>query len=272
MTRHAFVCHTNKIVIFWSHKVACSSIRKQFVYNILGYTEDELKKNNLNILEVVNKLGYRLTYAQAYRLLQNRDYKSIALIRDPYERLVSGFINKFVLYNKKQLTSFKSLEKFSRTTYLEIKDLKKWRKTFEYEGITFREFINYLCDRIDNRDSQEPRLNDHWNTQIPFFFHENNFRYDYLYNIEDSDLFFNKISEVIGKPVDNIRVNTTSYSQFSQDDYKSLIDTSSRICAEASENIHQNNFEDEELRRKVEKYYYIDLFYRKLCEKRKKAA
>lgn len=96
----------NKVILGWSAKCACSHIKRIYWY---------LQNGDLN---------NRLHYARDYGALPNdvREYTIIMVGRNPYKRLVSGFLEK---YNKNG----------------------QFRNLWKHEKLTFSKFVNEIINR-----------------------------------------------------------------------------------------------------------------------------
>jgi len=80
----------NKVVFGWSAKCGCTHVKNLFWY---------LKENNTN-----HKLHIQCEYEKLPDDVEN--YTVIVFIRNPYERLVSGFLNTGIwIYNWKETTT-----------------------------------------------------------------------------------------------------------------------------------------------------------------------
>jgi hypothetical protein len=166
-------------------------------YDVLGIGKDNIDRSGLEQRAYLRKSGYELAYHQAFRLLENRDYRSIGLIRDPYERLISAFIEKFVRKaSGKRLDEYEKLEGFAKDAVLAIKGASVGEVRECYDGISFEDLVGHVVANIENRGSGEPKLNHHWNTQIPFMFLESGFRYDYLYALTDISSFLQRVADL----------------------------------------------------------------------------
>lgn len=74
------------------------------------------------------------------------DYKKVIVVRDPYERLVSGFIDKFCKEDRNKNFVIDIVEKVRKDKVTD-------------KGITFREFVGFICSSNNNE------LNGHWRSQ-----------------------------------------------------------------------------------------------------------
>ena len=99
------VDYKNKIILGWSPKCGCTHIKKIFLY---------LKHNK--IIDEVHNMHDSLPY-------DIRNYITIIIIRNPYERLVSGFIDKYKIGGEYR---------------------HKWKFTRKHDNLTFDNFVNTL--------------------------------------------------------------------------------------------------------------------------------
>jgi hypothetical protein len=87
------IIEEKKLIIFWSPKCGCSTLKTIIAeyYNI----NDKAKYKNIHINEEMKrKINYKKHCINKYK-----DYNIVMLIRNPYERLISGFLNKYVFNN-----------------------------------------------------------------------------------------------------------------------------------------------------------------------------
>jgi hypothetical protein len=132
--------------------------------------------------------GYQVSFMQAYRLREEAGYSSIVMSRDPYDR-VSAFVNKLVMYRGKPLRVFDNLEPFRAASLRCIARRERCRRRQVIRQSLFREFVSHCFSAVRNRGNGEPDLNNHWNTQVPFRFHDAGFEYSRVIRIEQSDVF-----------------------------------------------------------------------------------
>ena len=151
--------------------------------------------------------GRLLVRRDGRQLILERGYESFALIRDPYERLVSAFLDKFVCRIRVgPVTGPDQMAPFVTKAYRKIRRIKKG-VDFTYEGLTFREFIHLCIEAIVKRNFGEPKLNNHWNTQVPFNFVADEFKYDHLYSLNESEQFFAILSDRFKTKITSRRQN-----------------------------------------------------------------
>jgi Sulfotransferase family len=104
------VSHKYKFLMGWSAKCGCSSV-KHWYLDVHG-----VDKSRLGV-PVYKAIGYANT--EYTRLDWNnsglyRDYRKYAVVRNPYSRVVSGFVNKYIIENAR-LINFCSCLRKTRT-------------------------------------------------------------------------------------------------------------------------------------------------------------
>ena len=90
------VSHKFKFIMGWSAKCGCSSV-KHWYLDVHGVDKSQLG------MPVYKAIGYANT--QYTRLDWNKsglyqDYRKYAVVRNPYSRVVSGFVNKYIIENR----------------------------------------------------------------------------------------------------------------------------------------------------------------------------
>ncbi|WP_374623544.1 sulfotransferase family 2 domain-containing protein [Devosia sp.] len=244
MTRQGYALHASRTVVFWTYKAANTSIVHALAYDVLKLPRDR-RDPRLMIEPLL--VGWPV----ALDLIAD-GYRSIGLIREPYDRLVSAFLHIFVARAGRGIRQLKDLEASGR------RGLQQMRGDVgQFEGITFREFVAHCVAEVRARQG-EPNLDDHWNTQIPFALYERGFRYDHLFPLTRSGAFFEALSGLVGTRVRERRINVHRRSWGFR---HNLVDvTSTRYCGWKALH-HTRNFEDPELRAAVEAAYEPDYAY-----------
>lgn len=142
---------------------------------------------------------------ESYEVLYPLDeYHKCILVRDPYRRLVSGYLDKITYseWNKK------------RHGAKEVAAVQE-RKGIEFNreaGITFREFVEYIMEQPDDE------LDPHWRPQFMF---TGKFEYDAIYKVENLQSDIIALCHAIGVdpkayPINHLhrRVYATKWSGF----------------------------------------------------------
>ena len=190
--------------------------------------------NNTNVLDIsandvhhkydglIHYLGY---YPKEGILRRLRDYFKFVFVREPFERLLSAFKNKF-LTGTTSVTSFKRrfgrriIETYRNRTLIPIPANNTG------EGVTFKEFVNYLID-----DKKSIQMDKHWELfhRICFPCH---IEYDYIGHLEriDEDSQFildsNHISDEIKVPSRRGSGYTSQKTNSLMEDFYSKLDPS----------------------------------------------
>lgn len=244
MTRQAYVHHPSKTLVFWTYKAACTSLVHALAYDLFEMPMDDVDPRT--------KLDpMLLAYPHAAELALE-GYRSIGLIRDPWERLVSAYLHIFVNRDGVPIRTRDDLEGSGQLGYEAMSGGAQ-----EFHGVSFRYFVAHCLMRIEQRNP-EPNLDPHWDTQIPFSFLENHFRYDHLFPLSKISEFYATLSELVGKPVRERRVNL--HRREAARPVKLVDANSLEYCDDGSVR-HVQNFEDAYLREAVKQAYKPDYYY-----------
>ena len=244
MTSQAYVHHASKTLVFWTYKGACTSLVHALAYDLFEMPMDDVDPRI--------KLDPMLVPCTDAVDLTLNGYRSIGLIRDPWERLVSAYLHILVNRDGVPIRTADDLEGSGRRGHAAISGGAQ-----EFSGVTFRSFIEHCLTGIEQRNP-EPDLDPHWNTQIPFFFLEREFQYDHLFPLARMSEFYATLSELVGKPVSERRVNVHHREARRA---MNLVDTNSLEYCDDSSLRHIQNFEDARLRGAVEQAYKPDYHY-----------
>ena len=154
----------NRKIIFWSFKCGCTFIRHIF-YNL--YLKLNYKKDWIKIITLLNR--YNKTDKQ--KLLE---YRKIYVCRNPYSRIVSCFIDKYI----------NGHFSFYFNLNIKIKNIINYLLSDSYIKPTFKEFINLVYEKFVL--SRYTLLEfDHLTPQ--FSINYTNFKFDKIYKLEDLD-------------------------------------------------------------------------------------
>ena len=252
MTRQAYALPEHELVIFWTPKAACTSIVFELCFTVFGLPKGSLSNQPGGMRGWLAERSYHRSAEEARHLCATEGYTSIAMLREPYDRLISAYLNKFVRNANKDLQTLGDLEPFAREFYETTAS-----SDGAYTGLSFRQFVQQVCGTISNRGMGEPALNHHWNTQVPFAFATDGFEYDHLYKLSSADQFFTQLGELTGSTIENNKTNTTAYSdQISE----SLVDVPSAQLAN-HDAFAKESFRDDQLAELVAKAFAVDLDY-----------
>jgi Sulfotransferase family len=102
------VSHKYKFLMGWSAKSGCSSV-KHWYLDVHGVDKSQLG------MPVYKAIGYANT--QYTRLDWNnpglyQDYRKYAVVRNPYSRVVSGFVNKYIIENRLPNRGWRTFNQF----------------------------------------------------------------------------------------------------------------------------------------------------------------
>tara|TARA_B100000886_G_scaffold339210_1_gene303980 strand:- start:588 stop:1424 length:837 start_codon:yes stop_codon:yes gene_type:complete len=158
-----------KLAVFWSPKCACSSIviwLKKYIE--LNCEESNIKLNNLknDPRFWLNQKGYNYPkWQNIIPLANNHITHFVFLTRNPYSRIVSSFLNKFIVYKGKTLKNIDQLEPFARNFIVKYSNSNLENKpSIDKEGnfsISLFEFIDII-----DKTKELLNLNDHFRPQI----------------------------------------------------------------------------------------------------------
>ncbi|WP_105244573.1 sulfotransferase family 2 domain-containing protein [Psychrobacter sp. Marseille-P5312] len=259
MTRQAYVLENNNLVVYWSPKAACTTVVNQIFYEVLGLNDRDINGSKSDARGYLGQ-NYQKNALQSMNYCKNKGFTSIGLIREPYDRLISAYINKFVNYHGNDIDEECKLEPFALNFYRNVllKEGIVERDSGGYKGVSFKQFVNGVCHVIDSNVQGEPSLDHHWNTQIPFLYREHDFKYDYLFELSDTDAFFEKLGELTGTKLNNKKLNVSSYSEVSvNEDFTDL----SSLDLQDESGLSKENLSNSTLREKVLKSFAIDYLY-----------
>ena len=264
MTRQAYSLDAQKVMVFWSPKVACTSIANAIGQAVFGIDPASLRGSGRGMRGWLGEKGVLMTSDAAVARCRDGGYASIALLRDPYDRLISAYLNKFAKYHATVIDDPSKMESFARSFY-ETDILPAQRAAglalHPYPGLTFREFVTAVCARIETRGKAEPELDHHWNTQVPFSFRRLHFAYDQVFALDQADAFFARLGALTGTEIENQRVNTSRRHGIYDDD---LVDASS-LEVGATGVVSKLQFRNKGIAKRVRLAFKVDYNHLKLA-------
>jgi len=216
MARQAYVDHRTKLILFWSPKIGCTSLINWFVYGALakpkGFIQETTPYHDAR--GWLAGEGYAVNSKIALNMIKNADYETMVITRHPATRILSAYLNKFVLYPKKPITGYEKLEPFAAAAY------RKWKNNIPvvqakntYEGLSFREFLTHIKSTKDACRSGEPDLDHHWSTQVPQAFIDKDFQYQNIFYLEEYQKAIDWLNAKYGINHKMVRTNRTKYSE-----------------------------------------------------------
>lgn len=255
MSRNAYYIPERNLLIFWSPKSGCTAVAQWLARAVFNIPASILKKHDPR--KFLEENGYHLTYEKAYLISNQLDVLSIAACRDPWDRIVSAYFNKFVIYGKNYLTEFASLEPFAKSFYLSMHGLKSLPTDMMYEGISFSDFLKHIEHMYDRavEHNKEPALDHHFSTQCPLF-PPTSPVFDRVMRMEESQEQFKMLSGIFNSNFVPGQSNKTYYQQSSQ--ISTAFDLPSINFSKLPDNLNKSAVDSHEARRIVEKVFAVD--------------
>lgn len=216
-----FLVDTNKKIIFgWSAKCGCSHIKNIFWF---------FQTNNLiNIIHTSNDIN----------LLPNdiENYTTIIITRNPYKRIISGFLDKYRIGG--QYRNLWDCSTISFSNFVDKLIINDWEK------IDYHHFSPQTGDNFDKKILL---------SKIIKFYDISNIDYEYI-----EQLYNKKIPEYII----NIKQGHERHFQIKIDNnYHNKYVYDVNIDEYVDYNVDINNFYNEEIREKVFKFYNDDFIF-----------
>ena len=170
-----------QFLLFWSPKSACTTLTEWFIAS-LDLKEDS-EKTDITTVRVSGK--YYCRFRDIQRL---KHYKKIIFIRNPFTRIVSAFVQKFIIgYEGKKLDSLDKLEFFAREVAQDIYRYKGIDYK-DYDGFTFIDFIDYIERKMSEKNNT---LNHHWSPQTG-----ESVTFDYVCKVEEISKDIDKLNKI----------------------------------------------------------------------------
>lgn len=138
-----YISHKNKCVLIWSPKCACTSLHHAFVRTICGISDPGDPRI---IAQKLNMIKHN------YKQIP-KDYTVYWGVRNPFDRIVSSYFNKFVWYGKRKLTK-NTLENFSGKFLKQI--------DVDYNNLTFHKMLKGIAEL----KARKLPIDGHFNGQV----------------------------------------------------------------------------------------------------------
>jgi hypothetical protein len=215
------------------HKVACTSL-KRWVLAVAG--EEILPPRNEHH-EVRRHSLRKLGGVAAQRICGDESYFSFAFVRNPWSRVVSAYVNKFL-----------SLNCTSAVVVQRVRGGLWQRQQVDSLGITFRDFLYFLAE-------QDPAtFDEHWRPQHLYLQEQ---RLDFLGRFESLQADFAVIQRRLGIETPLPQHNVTRYA--AEESGELVADASPQQLKSLVLMPHYRQFYDRRLRDLVGQIYAGDV-------------
>ncbi|TRW92930.1 sulfotransferase family protein [Paracoccus sp. M683] len=131
------------LLYFSEHQVRYAKIPKNACSTVI---------NSLGHAIVQDRSPHQFDHHFRQPVAGSEGWPLLAVLRDPYERLVSAYLNKLVIPSKREPFAGKLLDAV-------WKHQRETERTDPLASITFAEFVKFVCARQDNA------LDQHWQSQ-----------------------------------------------------------------------------------------------------------
>ncbi len=194
----AFPDHQRKLLFFWSQKAACTTLFHFLAANMATPPE---KKQYF----VLHSLPFRM----CQDLIRDRGFRSVAVVRHPVPRIVSAYLNKFVVHYGRPLRRHAGLEPFARELH---QDICKVAGRERGDNLTsFEEFLAAVARLHAGREDPWQQLDGHWDTQTPPRLTDTGFAYDHIIRVENLDADFTAFAAQEGMTYTPTVLNKTEF-------------------------------------------------------------
>jgi len=164
--RYYLVNHRHKMILCPLHKNAVT-LFKNIIVRQSDYAE-EWEAYQGNIHHFIGKQSDKFSL-QDFALTQDPSYFKFAVLRNPFDRIVSAYFDKFAKYENIDLTARPVVVAVHKSLGMEP-DIQK--------SITFRQFVQYLAE------TEDFLLDEHWRPQHSFLC-QNAIHFDFIGQFEN---------------------------------------------------------------------------------------
>lgn len=217
---HIIVNDQYKVLFCYIPKVACTNMKRVFL--ILTGQMNTTNPLALKSKDVHMSLDKYLTYLDSYSdeeaAEKLRTYKKLIFVREPLERLLSAYRNKFI---EKSAYFHK---RFGRRIVRKFRDGVNKSQEIQGNDVTFLEFVRYITDE---NTMENEGFNEHW-AHYSALCHPCHVQYDLIgkYESIDEDVNFVlkdlKIDELIKFPKRNATYRRTKTGDQLESFYKTI--------------------------------------------------
>ncbi|MCW5733906.1 MAG: sulfotransferase family 2 domain-containing protein [Enhydrobacter sp.] len=190
MARDAYVLQPSNVILFWSRKAGNTSLADWLAKGVIVKDDVALGMRSRKFLKTAHHLN--VDFRAALELVEGGKFEDFILARNPYQRIVSAYVEKFIYYGERSMDSLSRLKGFAKTAFLEAMLMRGKSgnpSTYQdaYPGISFTQFLEYVRAAVHEHSRRgEPDLNDHWNTQVPLYY-DGRFDYSNIIKLERVD-------------------------------------------------------------------------------------
>jgi len=184
----------NKAIYFFIPKVACTSLKKLCV---------DILKINLPKNELVRRIVHKIEFPHIRReraLKEFKDYFKFAIVRNPWDRLVSLYFDKFVSKRPRLDKNFSGYDSLFKS------------------DMSFESFVEAVCS-IPNNES-----NDHFKSQTSMISKNGEFFVDFIGRFENLSRDFEIIKAKLGTHYNLEQLNESK----SRKDYRTYYNDKTR--------------------------------------------
>lgn len=195
LLRRYIVNHKHKIIYCPIPKNACTLFRTIMVkYSDVG-EKYEQSQHDIHRYLVQDDTGVKLN---DFRQLQNSDYFKFVVLRNPFDRLVSAYLDKIA----KRRNPAPFVRDAIQSVYQNLHREPDYQKS-----ITFRQFVCYLVE------TENYILNEHWRPQHTFL-GEGTIEFDSIGQFENLDLVIKSLEKKLGFSIETqVSNHITNYNE-----------------------------------------------------------
>ncbi|HEG43155.1 MAG TPA: hypothetical protein ENH94_03805 [Phycisphaerales bacterium] len=196
------VNHDHHFVYCPVPKVICSNMRKA-ILKVAGLHEQHGHDRSIHTCKVhgdiykcaKKELGFNTNVGTAQQILNDNRYFKFIIVRNPWSRLLSAYLDKFVISPHTGDKAMVKLIGQIRAEYYLSPDMDK--------TVTFRQFVEYEARKSDME------INEHWRPQSCFC---GGHKFDFIAKFENIQDDINYINNKLGLNFDiNFNKNTVGY-------------------------------------------------------------
>lgn len=235
----SYICRFNnlKIDYYWIPKNACTFFKKNLSLIDESKNKEAVDDNNTPKDKFHESIQIKYGMKMSEYIDDDKNYKKITIIRNPIERVVSCYIDKFA----KPCNKGKEYEPYIKNIINNIYTFFNISAVAEDRSVTFAEFLNFIC-AMPSFSS-----NEHWRPQADFI---RNIKFDYIFKQENLmqdasgvDLLHSSIQKRLNSSVGLTYTSEAFNGEFSETlprdlnleslkDYSEFITSSNRLLLE----------------------------------------